>query len=42
MVTRLLVVLALALVATSALTGCKAKGEVDPDGNVTTQVPAVR
>ena len=42
MLTRVFVALALALAAVSALAGCRAAGEVDPDGNVTTNVPAVR
>ena len=42
MFTRVFVALALALAAASALAGCRAEGEVDPDGHVTTNVPAVR
>ena len=42
MLRRVFVALVLALVTASALAGCRAKGEVDPDGNVTTSVPAVR
>jgi len=39
---KVLITVALALVSAAALAGCRAAGEVDPDGHVSTSVPAVR
>jgi hypothetical protein len=40
--TKLLCATMLFLCAASALTGCRGGVEVDPDGNVTSNVPAAR
>ncbi len=42
MVHRIVIVAVFALLVVSALPGCRAEAEVDPDGRVTTPVPAAR
>ena len=39
--TRVMITLVLALAASAAIVGCRASGEVDPDGHVSSYVPAV-
>ena len=39
---KVLMTAVLALASVAALAGCRAAGEVDPDGHVSTSVPAVR